>query len=206
MSSLHLSLASRDVALNMPRKLAMLRMIVERGDSESELPRRLLTHPRRDADGGLDLSQLEEYAALTPFGQGIAMLLFALGNFAMFFGPGSSNVVTNAIHTDAVEARSLMYMCRAYERFGDDPLVARPIEESFQVFRQKIDGFVPRDYPHAPERLAQRKIMEIVRHMDDVFVFQYRPLRMPHMSTLDPEKVPPLNLAELEAFAMAAFR
>jgi len=206
MSSLHLSHESRDVARNLPKKLAMLRMIVERSDSDFELPRRLLTSPRRDADGELDLSQLEEYDALTPYGQAIAMLLFALGNFAMFYGPDSSNVVLPAVYTDAVEARSLIYLCRAYERFGADYLVAKPIEDSLQVFRPKIDGFQTRGYPHASEQLVERKIVEIVRHLEDVFVRQYRPARMPEMSTREPETVPPLDLSELEAFAMASLR
>lgn len=206
MASLHLSRDSRDFEQNLAKKLTMLRAIVERSDSDFELPRKLLAKPRRDADGDLDLSQLEEYDALTPYGQSIAMLLFALGDFALFYGPDSSMVVMPAIYTDAVEARSLIYMCRAYERFGHDYLVARPIEESFQVFRSKIEGFEPRGYPHASEQLVERKVVEIVRHIDDLFVRHYRPARMPEMSTREPEDVPPLDLTELEKFAMASFR
>ena len=71
MASLHLNRDSRDFERNMAKKLSMFRMIVERGDSDLDLPRNLLAKPRRDADGDIDLAQLEEYDALTSLRPGV---------------------------------------------------------------------------------------------------------------------------------------
>ncbi len=206
MDSLHLNRDSRDFERNMAKKLSMFRMLVERSDSDLDLPRKLLASPRRDADGDIDLTQLEEYDALTPYGQACAMLLFALGYVPTFYGPMSATVVKNAIDGDALEARCLIYVCRAYERFGHAHLVAAPVEQTYQTFRPQIEGFASSGLARASEQLVERKLVEIGRQVDNLFVHKYRPARMPGMSTVDPQDIPPLDLTELEKFAMASFR
>ena len=202
MASLKLSRNSRNVEENLEYKLMMLGMIVERS-KDRELPRKLLIDCKADANGKIDMGQLQDFDELTPYGQSIVMLLYGMGNFAAFYGDNLEGVVRNTLDSDAVEARSLIYMCRAFERFGNDELVARPIQESFTIFRATIEKFALPRFLDARELMVARQIVQITRHIQEIAGRPFQPTRMPGVSPTSPDYLQPLDLSEFQALAMS---
>lgn len=182
---------------NVDSKLELLRDLMRQVDAEDDNFQAILIDP--DANP----RSVQSYKELSDFGKATVMLLFGVGNFALFLGTQRDTAVKNSVAGEAAELRSLMLVCKAYEVWGDSGLIAACVEPFMPQFSQRIDA-LPGDEVYAgDERQAYADAALMLRHVCDLFYDHYRPRRMPNMSMVDAQ---PKTILDLRAVSARALR